>query len=702
MTLPLLQKLQITRPKQNRTSADRVSLSDVGPKNRKRSWLKHATTVAALAAGFFPAANCWGQTAQHDYLRQQAAALKAQMVRAQVEQAADPSFAAEAYAAQQAYLQSTADKSFRVEKPSTAPNAQFIREGSNRDVAYAMPPVHVSPSAESVAPQPNRRSPQRYRPQPRSVAQRQAPPTQPTRPIMDLPTPEQLGYEGESYAGPSNSVALQDRISNLISKSRRVSKKARQLPSPKFATQQSRTANAQPRSAVPKRVQQPLFDADRSERQTISRADFQDPNQAAYQRMATAIQNRETVLNAPQTVAKREPAEMDSVVPAGLTEPVVQTSMAGQTFQPRSNHTAERVARLTTLPQESNRFIQVPAKQISVLNKPPALRIQDSDNDFGLGSIGRTNPVQELPVREGFASGDPFDSERPERATPADRKQEIDELEKKIRQLEQEEPDFDTRRRQRDLEAAEEDAARERNRIDRRRDLRDEDLSDDDLDDDDLDRPARKTCQEYRTDLLNRSIREISLDMSPRASRVRDQYIAISRSWTDRLGNVVATGTMVDLRRGYVIIDGAYGQTKIPYAKLSDADWAAVSDYWQIPSVCSIGEQSLPNRQWIPQTFTWTASALCHKPLYFENRQLERYGHTHGPVLQPIHSAAHFFVSLATLPYATAIHPPTECRYALGYYRPGNCAPWLKDPLPISLNGLRRQALVTTGLGLLP
>jgi hypothetical protein len=190
--------------------------------------------------------------------------------------------------------------------------------------------------------------------------------------------------------------------------------------------------------------------------------------------------------------------------------------------------------------------------------------------------------------------------------------------------------------------------------------------------------------------------------MSPRASRVRDQYIAISRSWTDRLGNIVATGSMVDLRRGYVIIDGINGRVKVPFAKLSDADWAAVADYWQIPATCSVGDNRLPNRHWIPQTFTWTASALCHKPLYFENRQLERYGHTHGPVLQPIHSAAHFFVSLATLPYATAIHPPTECRYALGYYRPGNCAPWLKDPLPISLDGLRRQAFVTTGLGLLP
>ena len=104
----------------------------------------------------------------------------------------------------------------------------------------------------------------------------------------------------------------------------------------------------------------------------------------------------------------------------------------------------------------------------------------------------------------------------------------------------------------------------------------------------------------------------------------------------------------------------------------------------------------------MPQTYTWTASAICHKPLYFENRQLERYGHSHGPVLQPIHSTAHFFVRLVTLPYHTAIHPSNECMYTLGYYRPGNCAPWLKDPIPISLSGATRQALVTTGLAHIP
>ncbi|MEM9942858.1 MAG: hypothetical protein AAF939_14940 [Planctomycetota bacterium] len=214
--------------------------------------------------------------------------------------------------------------------------------------------------------------------------------------------------------------------------------------------------------------------------------------------------------------------------------------------------------------------------------------------------------------------------------------------------------------------------------------------------------PIEKSCDEFRRQLLADSIRDIPLDLSPPASAFRDEYAAISRSWTDRAGNIIATGKMVDLRRGYVIIESGQGLLKLPYGRLSDADYAAIAEYWRIPASCTVGGVGTPYRAWVPQTYTWKATNLCHKPLYFENIQLERYGHTHGPFLQPVHSVAHFFTSMFTLPYQTAINPPNECQYALGFYRPGNCAPWLKPPVPISLSGLRRQALITTGLGFIP
>lgn len=213
---------------------------------------------------------------------------------------------------------------------------------------------------------------------------------------------------------------------------------------------------------------------------------------------------------------------------------------------------------------------------------------------------------------------------------------------------------------------------------------------------------AFQTCDDFRGELLDGSIKDIALDLSPLPGRNRALYQTESRDWVDRDGNIVATGTMIDLRRGYVIIESALGTEKVPYAKLSDGDWATISQFWQIPELCSAGNQRSESRSWAPQTYAWQASALCHKPLYFENVQLERYGHTHGPLRQPIHSVAHFFVSLITVPYQTGIHPANECQYALGFYRPGDCAPWLKNPIPFSLNGAARQAFVTTGVAVIP
>lgn len=105
-------------------------------------------------------------------------------------------------------------------------------------------------------------------------------------------------------------------------------------------------------------------------------------------------------------------------------------------------------------------------------------------------------------------------------------------------------------------------------------------------------------------------------------------------------------------------------------------------------------------RNWVASSVTWKASNAVHKPLYFQDINLERYGHTTGPVLQPVISSAHFFANIATMPYQMGVHLPSECQYALGYYRPGSCAPWITQPVPLSLRGALFQAgtLTTTGL----
>src|SRR5690606_22660381 len=93
-----------------------------------------------------------------------------------------------------------------------------------------------------------------------------------------------------------------------------------------------------------------------------------------------------------------------------------------------------------------------------------------------------------------------------------------------------------------------------------------------------------------------------------------------------------------------------------------------------IPYECTLTSDDFTPRCWNTTTYTWKASALCHKPLYFEQVALERYGHSQGPVCEYLWSFAHFFGSVALLPYNMGVKTPCECEYALGYYRPGNCA----------------------------
>ena len=119
------------------------------------------------------------------------------------------------------------------------------------------------------------------------------------------------------------------------------------------------------------------------------------------------------------------------------------------------------------------------------------------------------------------------------------------------------------------------------------------------------------------------------------------------------------------------------------------------------PVECSIDDGTWHDgRCWDETTYMWKASALCHKPLYFEDEALERYGHSWGPCLDPLVSGAHFFCKLPVLPYCMGVTPPNECMYALGHYRPGNCAPYMMRPDADQLprRGVRSRRLGRRGV----
>ena len=94
----------------------------------------------------------------------------------------------------------------------------------------------------------------------------------------------------------------------------------------------------------------------------------------------------------------------------------------------------------------------------------------------------------------------------------------------------------------------------------------------------------------------------------------------------------------------------------------------------------------------------WAAPESKYYPLYFQDPALERYGHTHHPVLQPVISSARYTTQIVMLPYQMAITPPWELHSPLGWYRPGDVVPKLRYPFPWSTKAAVVEAATVTGI----
>jgi hypothetical protein len=118
----------------------------------------------------------------------------------------------------------------------------------------------------------------------------------------------------------------------------------------------------------------------------------------------------------------------------------------------------------------------------------------------------------------------------------------------------------------------------------------------------------------------------------------------------------------------------------------------------ELPEECVIAQNDYYGRHFNQTCLKWKASAVSTRAAYFEDVQLERYGHTKiCPAFQPIVSGARFFATIPILPYKMGVTPPNECVYTLGHYGAGNCAPYMVEPFPISLRGALFQAGAVTG-----
>ncbi len=106
-------------------------------------------------------------------------------------------------------------------------------------------------------------------------------------------------------------------------------------------------------------------------------------------------------------------------------------------------------------------------------------------------------------------------------------------------------------------------------------------------------------------------------------------------------------------------------------------------------------------RQASPVVYQWAPTNLYHYPLYFEDPSLERYGHTYHPLVQPFASSGRFAVQLVGLPYQMALHPMNSKDYALGYYRPGECAPKKHYQIPFNEEATLVEVATIVGLFLI-
>ena len=105
------------------------------------------------------------------------------------------------------------------------------------------------------------------------------------------------------------------------------------------------------------------------------------------------------------------------------------------------------------------------------------------------------------------------------------------------------------------------------------------------------------------------------------------------------------------------------------------------------------------SKGWASKSYRWHAPSFYHRPLYFEQVNLERYGHyNRNWKLESILSAAHFFGHAAKLPLQLGAYQPCERVYTLGRYRPGNCNPNHRYMIPITWDGILKQGLTRTAM----
>lgn len=84
---------------------------------------------------------------------------------------------------------------------------------------------------------------------------------------------------------------------------------------------------------------------------------------------------------------------------------------------------------------------------------------------------------------------------------------------------------------------------------------------------------------------------------------------------------------------------------------------------------------------WHTSVYAWVPPEFFHRPLYFDDQPLERYGQTSYPRLQPAISTAKYFGDVIFMPYKIVVDGHHQWVSNLGYERPGTYMPPVRERL---------------------
>lgn len=136
------------------------------------------------------------------------------------------------------------------------------------------------------------------------------------------------------------------------------------------------------------------------------------------------------------------------------------------------------------------------------------------------------------------------------------------------------------------------------------------------------------------------------------------------------------TAAAQDVKYSTASMVGPLGDASFMFTKLN-----IENDFRSQPSIAASAVRTSAgmsgyDAEWMHSSYAWVTPTFYHRPLYFEQPNLERYGIGKRRVLQPVYSAAHFFGSIGLLPYKLLTQHPGEHVYTLGNNRPGDCVPY--------------------------